>query len=293
MRKFYMSRINDQLLESVIYIYPSEESAKNGQAIGGTGFLVGVPSEKYKENIFIYAITNSHVIEKAAPTPVIRFNTQQGDTLIILSNLDDWSHHSSGDDLAIIPLRIDATKLKYRYISTNMFLTKQIIQKYDLGPGDDVFMIGRFIEVDGKQCNTPAARFGNISMMPSEKIKKENGYEQESFLIEMRSLSGFSGSPVFVHMSVHAQRPTDRGIVISRESGPWLLGVDWGHIPIYERVKPKDKSTKDLKEYLIRLNSGQTAVVPAWKLYELLHQEEHVIARQQFDNTDHAKKLIR
>lgn len=37
-----MPRINDQILDSIIYLYPSSEAAKQGIAAGDTGFLVSV-----------------------------------------------------------------------------------------------------------------------------------------------------------------------------------------------------------------------------------------------------------
>jgi len=60
-------------------------------------------------------------------------------------------------------------------------------------------MVGRFIGHDGHQRNTPAVRFGNIAMMPDEKIKAADGTEQEGFLVELRSVPGCSGSAVYIY----------------------------------------------------------------------------------------------
>jgi hypothetical protein len=53
-----------------------------------------------------------------------------------------------------------------------------------------VFMVGRVITHEGKQKNLPSARFGNITMMPVEPLRHMRGINQESFVVEMRSIGG-------------------------------------------------------------------------------------------------------
>jgi hypothetical protein len=45
------------------------------------------------------------------------------------------------------------------------WLSEQQERDNELGPADDVFMIGRFIDYDGVETNKPALRFGHISMI--------------------------------------------------------------------------------------------------------------------------------
>ena len=61
--------------------------------------------------------------------------------------------------------------------------------------------------IDGGQKNTPSARFGNMSMMPEKPIRRADGILQESYLLEMRSINGYSGSPAFVHIPPLNLRP--------------------------------------------------------------------------------------
>jgi hypothetical protein len=49
---------------------------------------------------------------------------------------------------------------------------------------------------EGRQKNSPTARFGNIAQMPNEPVIIKR-FEQECFLVEARSIGGYSGSPVF------------------------------------------------------------------------------------------------
>ena len=107
------------------------------------------------------------------------------------------------------------------------------------------------------------------------------GYTVESFLVETRSLSGFSGSPVFVYHTLHTPYPSD---FPDREEGIWLLGVDWGHLPIFENVKEKNRKDDVPEGWVVESNSGQMAVTPAWKLQELLDTEDLAVSRKQADD---------
>jgi hypothetical protein len=56
----------------------------------------------------------------------------------------------------------------------------------------------------GKFENMPSVRFGNISMLPNERepIEDDNlklRRNQVGYLVEARSRSGYSGSPVFIY----------------------------------------------------------------------------------------------
>jgi hypothetical protein len=165
-----------------------------------------------------------------------------------------------------------------------LFLTQQAIEEHNIGPGDDVFMVGRFVTHDGRQRNTPSLRFGDISMMPRGPVMHPRGYTVESFLVETRSLSGYSGSPVCVSVPKNILRPArERGTYSPREGGFWLLGVDWGHIPIYENVLEKNREDEIPEGWVVESNSGQMAVAPAWKLKELLDMEELAVVRRNVD----------
>ena len=279
--KRFMPRINDKIVDSVVYLYPSVDAAKDGERFGGTGFLVSVPSEVHEGWRYQYCVTNSHVIREAA-SPVVRLNTNEGGLDIVPLQQDHWWHHQFGDDLAVCSLDLNNPEYyKYSSIDTSLFVTKDFIEQQNIGPGDDVFMVGRFVSHQGRQRNTPVVRFGNISMMPGESIRNARGLLQESFLIETRSLSGFSGSPVFLYITPVSPRPAQ---YVQPEQGTWLLGVDWGHMRTFEAVMEKDGKTPVSEEWVVPSNSGQMGMVPAWTLLELLDREELLSMRRQADD---------
>ena len=61
-----MPRIPDTYLDSVVYLYPSEASAQDGDRIGGSGFLIGIhiPFQTPPKGFLICVVTNKHVVDE-------------------------------------------------------------------------------------------------------------------------------------------------------------------------------------------------------------------------------------
>jgi hypothetical protein len=211
-------RISEQFLDCVVYIYRDEQRAFAGDAIGGTGFLAGIPVEGFAHAASVFVVTNKHNIERGR---AIRLNTVGGDIDVIEVDASNWITHPEGDDIAIAGVGLD-DRHQFRYIGLHQLLSKEMAEGYNIGIGDDVFIVGRFIRYDGKQRNQPTVRFGAIAQMPGEKILFPDGREQESFLVEARSIAGYSGSPVFIEISNWSFRRYHPKF----GQGPWLLGVD-------------------------------------------------------------------
>lgn len=262
-----MPRIDDTFLRCVFYVYPTTATARKGEKVGGTGFLVAKRMSPDSQYAQIYGVTNKHVV-KGLPSKTIalRLNTLSGKTQVIQTMRDDWVFHEE-DDLAIHALELNVADFNAAIIPDGYFLAKEHIPRYGLGPGDETFSIGRFIGHDGKQRNLPVARFGNIAMMPEEPIATSDG-NRFAFLVECRSLSGFSGSPVFVWVLSHEYWRKNMGSM-SFPSGPWLLGVNCGHMMIPEQGE--DFSTR--KKLIIQQHSAMEVVIPAWELKSLLNYD--------------------
>jgi hypothetical protein len=126
-----------------------------------------------------------------------------------------------------------------------------------------------------------------------------DGLSQESFLIEVRSLGGFSGSPMFVTTTqgyedanlpavlrnqIQAARPMLRHRITRGRWGPWLLGIDWGHAPlwqpVYERV---GNAQMNPSSYVTAENTGIAYVAPAWRIMGALNHEELIATRLRED----------
>jgi hypothetical protein len=152
-----MPRISDVYTHNAIYIYANLEDAQQGRAFGGSGFLVHVAFESNNDRGQIYAVTNRHVV-LSTPSPVIRLNRIDDSVGGFLTKQEDWTLHPAGDDIAVLPLKLQSDQFKFMSIGLERFVTPQLIADEDIGIGDDTVMVGRFVGHDGRQRNTPAVR---------------------------------------------------------------------------------------------------------------------------------------
>lgn len=270
-----LARIPDSFLESVFYLYPSPDEARAGVHFGGSGFLMGYPLPKLENKSIIYGVTNAHVIDDDCRT--IRLNTVSGGTYVEELPANRWVKHPDGDDLAVCVVKIDSTH-KYKSIGQDYLLTREKTEALNIGPGDAAFVIGRFINADGRQKNLPTARSGIIAQSPWEKVRQRRQtasgfFDQESFLVEAKSVGGFSGSPVFVHLDVNHGRVDRPGLRVGVEDSIWLLGVDWGHIVDWTPVCDAAGVANPYGQQ-VRTNTGMMGVVPSWKLKDIFDCDE-------------------
>jgi hypothetical protein len=290
-------RIDDDVLDCTVYLYKSKNEARKGVAYGGSGFLVGVPfgydhpdftSADIGAAHHLYAVTNEHV---ARSHQVVRLSAKNGG-LKPIDLAERWINHKDGDDLSIAPVGLNRDFYKFKFVSNlgSPFITEKLFNRLELGPGDETFMVGRFVARDETQSNVPIVRFGHISSSRSELIDQgedRGHFKQESYLVECHSVSGSSGSPVFVWLpeerafksSFHSndkfeQQQTSRlrrEHLVPRE---FLLGIDWGHL---DEKNP----------------AGMAGVVPAWKLLDLLKDERIIDMRRakedEIASTPHGK----
>jgi hypothetical protein len=279
-------RISDNLLKAVVFLYPTEEAAVEGKNYGGSGFLVGwtesltVPKQPpLTDPAHVYVVTNAHV---AARCPYVRTSHE----LQRIIRVDSWKYHSEGDDLAIAHLGIlgiDTIALG-KVVHRSMFITADSFLGNQIGPGDQTFMTGRFTGLDERERNEATVRGGTLSMAGRVLVenKEWHGFLQESFFVEVNSKAGYSGSPVYVEipppsvtMAATGAFPADRGAFLG------LLGVTWG---LWRAVVPlldPDTHLPVSGGYVVTEQSGIELVVPAWRLNDLLMEEDVVKHRKQ------------
>ena len=240
-----MLRINDSFLDCVVYVYPSEDTAQSGRFSGGTGFLVRIPSMGPRESFtyldsphFHYVVTSKHILESVPGKDVfIRLNNQQGQFEVKRIPKRSWES-SEDDDLAAAFVEFDANHFRFLAIDRDRFLPPRYVSWLNFGIGDFVFLVGRFVNVEGIQKNKPCVRIGNISMMPDESaLISIRGVDRPAFLVEMRTRSGFSGSPVFLKIPEladfqHHATDHNQGRYKPNPCGPWLIGVHAGQVPL-------------------------------------------------------------
>lgn len=274
--KSAMPRIVSRHERSIAFLYRTREEAEERRELGGTGFIVGRSLAKSDDlygapHCAGYLVSNRHVVhDGGACVASVAKSSGDGNEILDIDQ-NDWIAHPDGDDIAIASLSGYATGTMSRHlIHENEFLTRETLRELDVGNGDDIYMIGRFVGLDGKTTNQPAVRQGSISISnASIYVNREKRY-QEGYAVEMRSRGGFSGSPVFVYRTEMGKMPgrvaPETANKVSAKGTSFaffqsdlnaLLGVNWG--------------------YILNENGDNTfmnGVVPAWKISELLDVPE-------------------
>lgn len=284
-----MARIPPQDLNCAFYLYPSLDAAKAGEKAGGSGFWISVMSMEVKYLWWNYAVSNAHVVHRQGAS-VIRANSKDGGVCFIEAEPTDWIEHPNGHDVAVLLLNPNTIPqdIEALPVSQGMFVTQNDVRIELVGVGDEIYMIGRFVNHEGRVRNTPSARFGNISMLPGEPIYvDETTAPQESFAVELRSSCGYSGSPVFVRSEVgRNHRPSAMG-------PDALLGVHWGNIIEPWQVETKIVKTRqaalapnEAEIDMVYANTGMNGVVPAWRLLELLNMPKVKGPRAKEENDE-------
>ena len=273
-----MPRIAQSLIDSSLYMYRTVAEAETGTRTGGSGFLVGQPCDHGSAEVHLYAVTNAHVVEKGGR--VARAMRRDGTARIF--DLRGWQVHPTGEDVAVCWIEKASVEDAHgiHWVPREWFSvpgdfgpeTTRDSWPWRTGPiiaGEDTVSVARFIGFDGNERNQPSVRFGNLTSTELFSVNQRPGrdHDQRSFLVEARSLGGYSGSPVFVFRT----STYFNGGVPPVESA-LLLGIGWGHIK---------HPTDEQREYDVeietpglptagRYNSGVMAVVPAAILAELL-----------------------
>lgn len=237
---------------------------------GGTGLLLVVD---YHEDgsaplALRYLVTARHVVSgvPSVPGSGLRHQREQFAEFTDLNHKtfhvslvdSEWIFPEDGTiDLAIcyFPSRTPRS-LAY---NENLLFTSEELAARGIGIGDETYSVSLLGFNRKPLSKTPIARIGNIAMLPLEKAGTEFG-EADVYLIESRSLSGFSGAPVFVRQTVRLPEQHDeqgRPFQPDALGYVYLLGIMHGH--------------KELDSDNARgINTGLAYVVPAEKLKELI-----------------------
>ena len=247
-----MPKIPQRLLDCVVYLYPDATSAWEGKSFGGSGFLVGVETTN-KVGTHLYVVSNWHAAIRDGNS-VVRLNKVDGGIGVVELDSSEWTFIPNAGDVAIAPVTLDKTSHRFEWIDASLALTETDWTSGLVGVGEDVFMLGRFVDHDGGQTNAPAMRFGNISIPPSHIQGRANSDASVMYYcLDMHSRTGFSGSPVFVYRTPGAQLVDDATDQNYLPLGPAvlrLLGIHCGQFPENMWLKGDDSTTRTQSQSL-------------------------------------------
>ncbi len=271
----FAAPITPDVKKSVVFLFlPSGD----GKLLpSGTGFLAGVRNPAKQGQVSIYLVTAKHVLQKPdrsgfVPQAFVRFNTKDGRSDVLTIQLASegagknvFVHPDPTVDLAVVPVFEDPARYDFKVVADELLMAKHEAERLGVREGADVFYTGLFVPHLGLVRNHPIVRFGKVALMSEEPINW-GGKESELYLIESASYGGNSGAPVFVVVTAPAPPKGSRG-------GPMavrLAGVLVGYFGEIEAVGPSSGNGRTTAAY----NTGVSAVVPSYKLREILFGED-------------------
>lgn len=267
--------IPPEVKKVVAFIFiPSED----GKLVpNGTGFFIGVKIPDKPETFAVYLVTVKHVLQKPNsdsffPAVFFRLNRKEGEAEMIHFPLikeglkkNIFMHEDPSVDLAVVPLLPNQNKYDFKFLPDDFITTKDDFVKLKIREGSEVFFTGLFLSHLGEHKNYPIVRFGKVALVSEEKIDWD-GVSTELYLIESMSYGGNSGSPVFFYLG--AER--EPGTLFVGNPVFKLAGVIKG---FFGEKRPLE-IVETARVPIVNLNIGISAVIPAYKLNEILFSEE-------------------
>jgi hypothetical protein len=275
----------DQLKRCVCFLFLQQPDGEFKPR--GTGFFVGlraenkerIPSDQPNASgiIHAYLVTARHVLQDKQGNFLkevfIRMNKLDGASEMLRLSIDElgvYTHNEKEVDLAVIPTRPDPGEFAVAVIQEESLATKEKISEMGIGEGDDVIFVGLFTHHIGKVRNQPILRFGKVALIPEEKVQSNINTLEDLYLMECQSYAANSGSPVFFEISL-ARRP------LFLPQRLFLAGVLKGHFRF-------DVDTEEPITLGERPNIGIAAVIPSYKLCEILFSPEMRNQRREQEN---------
>jgi Trypsin-like peptidase domain len=261
----------------------------------GTGFFVGVPSEKDPSRVFCYLVTAKHVIEDSSGTffqrIYLRLNKKAGDVDFPSVDLTRDGHSAvvvSPDptvDIAVVQVAPNETTYDFKMIPAAMLTTEESVKELHIGEGTDVFFAGLFVTYYGEHRNNPIVRFGRVAMFPQDRVSWKDSptkpsEEDQLYLLETQSYGGNSGAPVFFIVPPPEIPPGRLLMSGSGQQNIMLAGVMKGYFNENSKIGFFQTPTTVIP--YSSQNNGIAAVVPSFLLHDILFSPELTKARANY-----------
>jgi hypothetical protein len=260
----------------------------------GTCFFVEASTQYQK---YDYLVTARHVIEEAWAAKhkniYVRINRRDGGSRTVqLSN--EWVFPKNrAIDVCVIPFPTTSDFLVdvwFRPIPTDTFLTREVIDDQWVGVGDELVISGLFSKRGGEARNLPILRSGIISAMPEEpfeEVIEKKRYKFDAYLVEMRSIGGLSGSPVFLVIEPWRVPIAHMPNLKELQWKFYLLGLVRGRWDLKKQEEAQNPKEHKRREPLTqeegemeRLNTGIAQVTPISEAMALINGDKLTAERK-------------
>jgi hypothetical protein len=288
-------RIPDKLRECACFVQAQWPSGRAGI---GTAFFVAVPLG-IEDHWFHYVVTARHCITGrqetqkqeggSAETAVLWVNHSRGGRAKPRTRVSEWLLHETAD-VAVFPLGgLDPGYQVTVWPLNESVATEEVVREKNIGAGDDIFITGLLVHHPGKTRNLPIVRLGSIAAMPDDPIMLETGDDIVT-LVEMHSIGGLSGSPVFAHLSDFRDMKGGFAMWAERKAHSggtsWLYGVMHGFYP----VGPNDPD--NVSGGNENLNTGIAIVARIDRVLDLIHRPDQVAMRAEVKKRIEDEKAV-
>ncbi|TPJ66519.1 hypothetical protein [Mesorhizobium sp. B2-7-1] len=298
-----------------------------------TGFLVDAGEGSFLRAHLVTAehvvmhVTNLVAASKTKDAMAVRLNTVDGGTQTVDLTGVHWWHHPDLEnlsDVAVTPFSFAREQFDHAPLWVfNRDLSNEIVRAEGGALGQEILILGLFRYHTGSLRNEPIIRVGNLSAMPAEPLWTSHAGHIEGYLVEARSISGLSGSPVFLNlMDVHSSRVTvtpedwstametkaskdtffiapdhnEKGLLAALAEMRLDNAVDLGRYPLlglmhghWDLPGSEAAVIEDVGERKESVNVGVGIVIPARKILETLYQEELVNERSRLEAEERQK----
>lgn len=266
-------RVKDDLRRAVVFVGYQPPGASFAPI--GTAFFL-----RYFG--FPYLVTAGHVARELGHDPfVIRMNKRDGIGAEVTVDMAKWVYHEDRTvDVAVLmggPTKTD--EVDWVSFGEDFLLSREKLVECEIGAGDDVHIIGLYRFLHGKKRNLPIVHTGAIALMaddepiPVKDSITDEIYYTNGFLVEAQTLSGLSGSPVFVDKTWRV-RLSDK-TVIKTPADTLLLGVwqsAWNAPPDELKALSVQKG--------VTVPVGMGLVMPAYRIIEILESDQLRLQRE-------------
>jgi len=169
-----------------------------GNSSMGTCFIVGRPIPNKEAKLRFVLVTAKHVLKQAkGEMVVIHLRKKSGDSYTRLPHSIRirqgqtalWVEHRSADVAAMYVALPKAAHI--RLISSNLFANDDILKKFEVRPGDQLYALGYPFGQESNQAGFSILRTGTVAsypLLPTANTK--------SFLFDFEIYKGNSGGPV-------------------------------------------------------------------------------------------------
>jgi len=175
---------------------------------------------------------------------------------------NDWRKPTTRDDVVAFEVTDLVAPARSAIGSIN---TGSVVKPGEptFGIGTDLYMLGLLIDVQDIGQNLPIARFGNLSAFADDRVLMEqgNGVKRPCHLGDMRSRTGFSGSPVIGYVEF-------TGLDGHSNFQNRLFGVHSAQHS--ERIRVASENGYKALD----IPSSMTRIVPAWEVLGLIETDQ-------------------